>query len=225
MKFGQMVGAAVLGVAGMAGGCTSQSATKQPMSDGAPAIKAVTPFNIDASRLYTLADYPELTPEEMGRRILALIASVNAVGDGRVERFREVMGVPIAPRPERDGHYAFLMSLPESGWVYGLNFETSPARKGWSIDYGFTNEVNGEIDDRADMSPVCGMDAMAFDVALRGMGFKVSREYDGLGRLFGFNYESTGKPLRVELLLRPKIYTKTQAVQTPCVDALLITGP
>ncbi len=226
MKFGQMVGMTVLGMASMSTGCSSQPATQQPAPNDGPAIKAVTPFNIDTYRLYTLADYPELTPEEMGRRVLALIASLNTVKDWRIERFREVMGVPIAPVPGRGGYlYSFTMNLPDSGWLYGLDYDARPDKQGWSINFGFSNEGGGTINSRAEMAPVCGMDAHAFDLALQGMGFKVHREYDGMGRLYGFDYKHASKAARVELLLRPKSYTADAAkVQTACVESLLIYG-
>lgn len=224
--FGQMVRMTVLAVASMGVACTIQPTAKRSAPDDASAIKAVTPFNIDAYRLYTLADYPELTPEEMGRRILALIASLNTDNDWRVERFRKAMGVPIAPVPGRDGYlYSFTMSLPESGWLYGLDYDARPDKQGWRINFGFSNEVKGAINGRADMTPVCGMDAHAFDAALQGMGFKVRSERDGLGRLYGLYYEHVGKLASVELILRPKIYAADSAKpQSACVESLLIYG-
>lgn len=226
MAFGTLVRMTVLAAASMAAACINQPKAKPSAPDDASTIKAITPFNIDTYRPYTLADYPELTPEEMGRRILALIASLNTASDWRVERFREAMGLPIAPVTGRDGYlYSFTMSLPESGWLYGLDYDARPDKQGWRINFGFSNEVERPLNNRADMTPVCGMDAHAFDAALQSMGFKVRGERDGLGRLYGLYYEHVGKAASVELILRPKIYASSSAKpQSACVESLLVYG-
>lgn len=223
MKLGRMAATAVLGMAGAVAGCASPPvAAPVATSDGA-AIKPVTPFDISAFRVYTPADYPQLTPEEMGRRVLRLIEDLNRGGAWTVEHFREVTGLPLAPVPGReDRAYAFTMNLPDSHWYYGLNYYKGwgEERMGESVSYRFGNRTGDRHDKDADMAPVCGVDLDAFDDALKIMGFKMRPKYDQIGRLMSLEY--TGSMASVEMLTRSEGYDSEAKLRRGCVKAMFI---
>ena len=54
----------------------------------------------DTFRPHTLAEYPELTPEEMGRLFLKLIDSLKSSNDLTLERLQAVMQLTMTSTPE-----------------------------------------------------------------------------------------------------------------------------
>ena len=117
-------------------------------------------------RNHTLAENPDLTPEEMGRRFLKLIDSLHSFNDLTLERVQGFMRIPMYNIGAN--RHNFGMHLPESGWYYDLGYvddHQGPDSK--YASYEFTNKA-----EYADMEPVCGMDFDAYDAALRAMGFK-----------------------------------------------------
>ena len=117
-------------------------------------------------RNHTLAENPDLTPEEMGRRFLKLIDSIHSDSDLTLERIQEVMRIPMYNIEAN--RYGFGMHLPESGWFYHFSYSDDPqSPDSRDASYNFLNEDEG-----ADMEPVCGMDFDTYDTALRAMGFK-----------------------------------------------------
>ena len=126
----------------------------------------------DSFRPYTLAEYPELTPEEMGRRFLKLIDELKSFDDLSFERLQETMQLRLIPSPETHGGF-FTMHLPESSWYYGVSFYNDPQLfKNKNVTYQFINTKDRQ---GADMAPVCGMDFNAYVKELKKMGF-VERE-------------------------------------------------
>lgn len=51
----------------------------------------------------TLADYPDLTPEEMGRRFLKLIDSLKTIDDLTQPYLEQAMKIALLPSPEGKG--------------------------------------------------------------------------------------------------------------------------
>lgn len=138
----------------------------------------------EAFRPHDLAEYPEITPEEMGRRFLDLAGSLESFDDLTEERVREVTRLPLQFSPGAGGP-ALNMHLPESGWYYGVWYYENPASDIKSASLEFSNKE----DERADMEPVCGMDFDAYEAALERMGFAPQGPLvDEIGRLISLQY-------------------------------------
>lgn len=140
-------------------------------------MNTTSPDTTDNYRPHTLDEFPELTPEEIGRRFLKLIDSLKSFDELSPERLQEVMRLHLTPSPETHGGY-FTIHLPESGWYYGLSHYDNPLSPHLkNAVYQFTNRPQGQNhnDRDADMGPVCGMDFRAYVVELKKMGF-VERE-------------------------------------------------
>ena len=110
-------------------------------------------------RVHTLAEFPQFTPQEMGRRMLALIDSIKSRKQFTLEYVRQVTGFPmerLAP-PSKD--YAFTIHFPESNWYYGPVYSESEyiKSKGVSLDFRNTDDEKGRpyVDYWIDMTPVC----------------------------------------------------------------------
>ncbi|MGO4263756.1 hypothetical protein AB4Y92_24600, partial [Lysobacter sp. TAB13] len=122
-------------------------------------------------------EFPELTPEEVGRRFLKLIDGLKSFDELSVERLQEVMRLRLTPSPETHGGF-FTIHLPESGWYYGLSYYDNPkVPERRHAVYNFINQAQDEERENglADMAPVCGMDFKAYVTELKKMGF-VKRE-------------------------------------------------
>jgi len=158
--------ALLLGIATTACAHTSSGAPTSPSKDTAP-MNATEIF-----RPYTLAEYPELTPEEIGRRFLKLIDELKSFDELSLERLQEAMRLRLIPSPETHGGF-FTMHLPESSWYYGVSYYNDPQlSKNKNVTYQF---INAKDRQGADMAPVCSMDFNAYVKELKRMGF-VERE-------------------------------------------------
>lgn len=132
-------------------------------------FKEVAPVNLSAGpyRPHTLDEYPDLTPEELGRRMLKLIDGLQSFDELSLERVQEVMRLPLHKMPSGTSH-AFGMHLPASDWYYVFDYDNTPQdpdSKG--VTYRFSNKNKS-----ADMEPVCAMDYDAYVKALKSMGFR-----------------------------------------------------
>jgi hypothetical protein len=138
--------------------------------------KETMPMNASAKayRPHTLDEYPDLTPEEMGRRMLKLIDSLTSFDELSLERVREVMRLPLYEMPSGTSH-AFGMHLPASDWYYVFShYDHRELAESKNISYKFLGKS-----ETADMGPVCAIDYGAYVTALETMGF---REREDLAR-------------------------------------------
>jgi len=146
----------------------------------APEVKQAPPMNnyAETYRHRTLDENPDLTPEEVGWRMLKLIDSLKSFDELSLERIREATRLPMYPVPKTSSHI-FDMNLPGSGWYYVLSYYDDPElQNSKNASYQFLNE-----NESADMTPVCAMDYDAYVTALRSMGFQEREDlaqYDAL---------------------------------------------
>jgi hypothetical protein len=121
------------------------------------------------------ADAPSTSAEAVGRKFLAMIASLKSPDDLSEEVVEHAMGVTLEPAPV--GPFA---SRPlGNNWVYTLFFvPQSPGRR-----KGAVLEFINTSDRSADLSTVCGLGFADYREALIGMGFTEAPQTDELGRI------------------------------------------
>ena len=192
----------------------------------------------------TLADYPQLTPEEIGRRFLKLVDSLKTFDDLTLEHIQEVMGLQMTPSPDPRRRF-FNIYLPESGWYYGLYYKDDPRSDRRNLVYEFNNRPAGQEHNEhyADMAPVCGLDFHAYVAELEKMGF-VEREdlaqYDSPmppsiinaeGEVIGYEerrffrlpgYTFTRDKVGVLIRERRQTYTSEEEQPRFCVEAISV---
>lgn len=175
-------------------GCTHASAVKNKPSSitlQESATMITTTNNSNTFKPSTLAEYPDVTPEELSKRFLKLLDSINSVDELSLDYVRNIMQVPLKLTPSKS--YDFSIHLLDSGWHYRFSYNEDPinydapvpqGRKGISMDFENYDNRN------ADMAPVCGMDFTAYTTALKNIGFSVAPQYDTIlgqrGRLLGW---------------------------------------
>lgn len=138
----------------------------------------MTASTAETHRVPTLADYPDLTPEEMGRRFLKLIDSLKSIDDLALVNVQQIMQMNLISWP--DGKGAGLnMHLPESDWHYGISyFNGSGIARNQSIAYSlFKQSKNQNPRDLIDMSPICAMDYNDYVMELKRIGFVEREEF------------------------------------------------
>lgn len=129
------------------------------------------------------SDYPEITPEEMGRRFLKLVDGLKTIDDLTLERIIEQTKLPMKYAPLGKVH-SFTIHEPKSGWYYGVDFYQDPGSGRKTARLVFGNPADKE----ADMGPVCGMNFAAYASALQGMGFTMADIRDELGRVEEYRF-------------------------------------
>ncbi len=177
-------------------------------------MSAATSVTADTYQPHTLDDYPELTPEEIGRRVLNLIDSLKSFDELSLGRITEVMNLAMTPLPSKN-HYFFTMHVPESDWYYGITYHDDvqyPRYK--NLEYRFTNK-----DDRADMGPVCGLEFSTYIAALKNMGFKEDAPtHDELGRLVALYYQRNN--VSIQIVERREADTPNAKLHHACVESI-----
>jgi hypothetical protein len=137
--------------------------------------------------IYTLAEYPQFTPQEMGQRTLALINSLKSIDDLSLEHIREATGFPLVNIPPGID-YVFGVYLPQSNWSYWFEYFENEITKEKGGTLWFRDPTDLDADTLIDMSPVC-LDYDAYVSKLEQMGFKnIGPTYDELGRILDNHY-------------------------------------
>jgi hypothetical protein len=145
----------------------------------------------------TIHDYPELTPDEVGRRFLKLVDSLGTGRNLTLEHVRAVTMLPIkrddAVSDSNFDLYHFTSYLPDSGWYFIFNYVEDRSRNVRSASYRFSNINDMSATKMLDMAPVCGLDLVFFRSALLKMGFvEGPPHYDMFqeqrGRLLGYQF-------------------------------------
>ncbi len=140
----------------------------------------------------TIHDYPELTPDEVGRRFLKLIGSLGTGKYLQVEDVANETKLPLTHIPDLL-EYRFRMYLPESGWFYHFAYFDNPKPAWRSVRYSFANIDDISAVKMLNMAPVCGLDLAYYRAALLKIGFiEASPHYDMFeeksGRLLGYQF-------------------------------------
>ncbi|MBN8499543.1 MAG: hypothetical protein J0M19_00100 [Sphingomonadales bacterium] len=126
------------------------------------------------------ADAPSTSAEAVGRKFLAMIASLKSPDDLSEEVVERAMGVPLEPGP--GGPFASRPLVDD--WVYVIVFvEQSPGRRKGAI-----LEFINKSDRGADLSAVCELGFADYRDALIGMGFSEAPLTDELGRINHVSY-------------------------------------
>lgn len=150
------------------GSLSPASPSKEPDAMNAPAT--------DAYRPHTLDEFPDLTPEEIGRRFLKLIDSLKTSNDLTLGKLQEVMQLRLIPTPGASSAF-FNMYLPNSGWYYNVVYYDDPQLHRKNASYNFLSDARDQVHEKGlpDISPVCGIDFNAYVTELKKIGF-VERE-------------------------------------------------
>jgi hypothetical protein len=136
---------------------------------------------------------PELTPERVARRFLALADSLKSPDDFSEARVLETTRLPMERSGTGNGR--FVIYLPDSDW-YCFFFYVDDNRFEPGATYKFVHgtRARGETEVFADMAPVCRMCFDAYVSSLLRMGFETDefQDRDQIGRILSYYYGRNG---------------------------------
>lgn len=180
--------------------------TQQERPDAA-ASEAYTPT--------TPAEHPELTPEEVGNRVLRLLDGLESVDALAVEPVKAKTGLPLKYAP-RGKAYAFTVEMPDSPWYYSVSLRQSRTGNYVLLDYTYTGDVApaGE--------PLCGLQFDAVERKLKGDGYLMRIDIDGLGRPLAYTFHRAR--VVVQIVLGPSVPGTEPGSRRACVGQLMITS-
>lgn len=200
--------------------------TTQPTAMPAKETAAMNTTSRDSPGEYhpcTPDEFPELTPEEVGRRFLKLIDSLKSFDELSEEHVRELTRLPMTSTPEANGEY-FAIYLQDSGWRYSLTYINDPqSPQTKNTSFQFINEKSN----LADMAPVCGLDYDAYTETLREMGFEYREGLDfyhhgGLPSLFDA-FSFTRGDVKVTIYERSEAVTSVEKSSHACVKSIVVS--
>jgi hypothetical protein len=152
----------------------------------------------------TIHDYPELTPDEVGRRFLKL---VDSLGTGRTPTLELVQAATQLPLKYRTvgvsgGTHHFTSFLHDTGWFFIFEFREDTLPEGRGVSYSFFNINDPSAVKMLDMAHVCGLDLAYYRSALLAMGFTEQAPlYDMFeekrGRLLSYGFTRGGTTVRI----------------------------
>lgn len=163
--------------------------------------------------IHTLDEYPELTPEGMGRRFLKYLDSLASRKQLTAEFLAQQMGVELTAEPW--GAY-FTMQLPDSKRQYAISYYVdgaNPPNKSTMLWFSVAATEGQE----GDMAPVCGMDFDAYRMELEKIGYADTgrEDIDHWGRLPFFYFR------RGEMVARIMVRRESgKALEHLCVEMI-----
>jgi hypothetical protein len=134
-------------------------------------------------RAYKPSEHPEVTPEELSRRVIKLLAALNSVDELSAESLTRDLMVPVVLTPSRN-FYSFRIELPESGWSYGVAYrDPTLGAKRKVLRFDFLNKEAGR-----DPAPVCGLPLGEFIAGLDAAGYYGGPERGEIGQVEAYSY-------------------------------------
>ena len=128
-------------------------------------------------------DNPTLTAEEIGRRFLKLIESVESRSDLTPARIKEIVGISLTAEPKTLGAVFWSEDLG-GGWRYAFNYIPASSSLLQGVGLFFEHEGDGY----SDMSPICRLGFDDYHTALRAMGFRDTPIHGEIGQLQSWRY-------------------------------------
>lgn len=203
----------VVGAAALAG-CGLMSASAHAVSPSRPK-EPVDITSIDAYRISSPTEHPELTPEELGRRTLRLLDGLKSMDELTVGQVSARTGIPLEYAP-KGKVYAFTVQIPDSPWYYGVNYREGLEGKLFELEYAYVGDA------RPKGAPLCGMSADGLARKLKADGYSLWIDVDELGQALAYYFERS--PLKVRVVPGASVPNEKTGAYHMCVSQLMITS-
>ena len=148
------------------------------MSSACASLKpneTIKTFNIPSAQAETAMsetiERPSLSPEEIKRRLLKFAESINGPSDFTIERYKQIMQLPLESFDQEERLQDFVENISGSSWKHTLSFSNDPLAETRGLSYTLESDewqLDGPI---LDMQPVCGMGFDAFRQGLLSIGY------------------------------------------------------
>lgn len=138
----------------------------------------------DNAAMHTPASSPpDLSAEEIGRRFLKLVGSIESRSDLNLDLIEEIIGVRLTLIPGKLST-GFSSRDLGGGWRYGFEYipESVSLKPGVGLDF------ENQHDEWSDMTPVCALDFEHYHAALKTSGFRDAPIHGEIGELLAWRY-------------------------------------
>jgi len=153
-----------------------RSSTNAPKEDPMTAATGTTP----------------LSGDEVSRRMLKLIGSLASNADLTAEHLEKHTGLAMRQADSGDGSFGAGAQI-HPDWSYNLYVTRPAGSQKNKLIFDFARTGN----ERAPMTPICGLDFDAYAKELKGMGFQDSASYGEHGRVDHWNFQRPTLTLQV----------------------------
>lgn len=168
----------------------------------------------DNYRISTLSEHPDLTPEEVGRRMLRLLDGLGSMDELTTEQVILRTGLPMKYAP-KGRVYAFTIQMPDSPWYYGVIYRDEREIKSVELEYSY------EGDTMPKGAPLCAMTVDDLAKQFKKDGFSLWIDVDELGQALAYYFKRS--PLRVRVVPGASVTNNETGTYRLCVSQLMIT--
>ncbi|ALN63409.1 hypothetical protein GLA29479_2543 [Lysobacter antibioticus] len=161
------------------------------------------------------AEYPELTPSEVGNRVLRLLDGLKTTDGLTVDEVAAKTGLPLKYEPRGNAH-GLIIKLPDSPWFYSVVYRGDKLPKAVELNYAYDGDAPpaGE--------PLCGLELDVVAKKLKDDGFMMRVDEDGIGQPLAYIFRRD----RVDVMavLASDAPGEQSAVPRLCIGQLMITS-
>ncbi|MEI2456914.1 hypothetical protein [Lysobacter firmicutimachus] len=159
------------------------------------------------------SEYPELTPLEVGNRVLRLLDGLKTTDGLTVDEVAAKTGIPLKYDPRGRAH-GLIIKLPDSPWFYSVIFRGSKPPKAVELNYAYDGDTppTGQ--------PLCGLELDVVAKRLKDDGFMMRIDEDGIGQPLAYIFRRDRVDVMAVLGSSP---ADARSVDRLCIGHLLIT--
>ena len=180
--------------------------------DEKKAKESLDPMSADTYRISQASEYPELTAEEAGRRVLNLVDGLGSMDELSLERVIERTGIPLKYAPGGRVH-AFAVELAQGAGFYNVIYRDKGGRRFVEIRYEAPDKPG-----KADAFP-CALGATAVAERLKALGYGMTTDADEIGRTLEHIF--TRNDVRVRVVPSQHSMPSPHGIDS-CVEVLTI---
>lgn len=185
-----------------------------PVSGSAPVEGPPDTKPTDTYRISALSEHPDLTPEEVGRRMLRLLDGLVSMDELTTEQVVFRTGFPLKYAP-KGKVYAFTIQMPDSPWYYAVTYRDEREMKSVELEYTY------EGDTMPKGAPLCAMTVDDLAKRFKKDGFSLWIDVDELGQALAYYFKRP--PLRVRVVPGASVTNNETGIYRLCVSQLMIT--
>ncbi|MGN7920023.1 hypothetical protein [Lysobacter sp. 22409] len=180
--------------------------------DDKKATGSLGPMSADTYKISRASEYPELTAEEAGRRVLNLVDGLGSLDELSLGRVIERTRIPLKYAPAGKVH-AFAVELAQEAGFYNVIYRDKGGRRFVEIRYEAPDKPGA-----ADAFP-CALGTAEVAERLKTLGYGMSTDVDEIGRTLEHVF-SRGD-VRVRIV--PSQHSMSSPIGTDtCVEVLTI---
>ncbi|MGN7920024.1 hypothetical protein [Lysobacter sp. 22409] len=166
-------------------------------------------------RSNSLAEYPELTPLEVGNRVLRLLDGLKTTDGLTLDEVAAKTGLPLKYEPRGRAH-ALIIKQQDSPWFYSVVYRGANPPIAVELNYAYGGDAPppGE--------PRCGLELDVVAKRLKDNGFMMRIDEDGIGQPLAYIFRRDR--VDVMVFVASDAPGERSAAPSLCIGQLMITS-